>query len=79
MNESTSTQMQADGSICLPSGRPMSSQIPKSDIDSGADRRQEYGNRAIVLYLLENSVEFRELSDLRKKVSNCRPNYYTLC
>ncbi|EEH10373.1 conserved hypothetical protein [Histoplasma capsulatum G186AR] len=60
-------QMQANGSIYLPSGRSISPQILKSDIDSGADRRQEYGNRAIVLYLLENSVEFRELSDLRKK------------
>lgn len=44
-------------------------------MDSNADRRLECANRAIVSYLLDNSAEFPELSDLREKASNTQPKY----
>ena len=79
VNESTSTQKQAQGSICLPLGRSSNSQVPENPVDSNADGRLQCSTRDIVSYLLDNSAEFRKLNDLRQKASDPQPNYYTLC
>lgn len=53
---------------------------PKTDKKNTNDLMNEIKtekSRSVVPYLLENSPEFRELSDVRQQVSHIKPRYHT--
>lgn len=67
-----SSQAQVEVSALLPGSQPNSPQPTENLTEDVAEK-----SRSVVPYLLENSPEFRELSDVRQQVSHIKPRYHT--
>jgi hypothetical protein len=65
-----SSKAQVEAPALLPDNQSNNSQ-PTEDLTKDCTEK----SRSVVPYLLENSPEYRELSDVRQQVSHTEPRY----